>query len=169
MHSAHWLSALRLREDRRVPPVQSGDPVDRSRGLSELDRQQRRLLDRRGAAVRRRGAAAMHGAARDRDGALAHHLAPRLARHHLHRSRRVHAVPLVVPGARERLQPARGWVGARLTTTRDARRRHGGRHSGGLDGSAPPFHSHLPEDGRRMRPHADARTASGSVAPRRSA
>jgi hypothetical protein len=38
LHPARRLPALRLREDRRVPPVQPDHPVDRSRGLPQLDR-----------------------------------------------------------------------------------------------------------------------------------
>ena len=59
------------------------------------------------------------------------------------------------------------WVGARLTTTRDTRRRHGRGHSGRMDGSAPALHPHLPEDGRRMRPHAhEERHLGGTHRPR---
>ncbi len=76
---------------------------------------------------------ALQGAARDRDGAVADHLAPRVARHDLHRHRRVHAVPLDVPGARERLQPARELGRRAAHDERDARRRHGGRHPRWLD------------------------------------
>ena len=36
LHPAHRLPALRLREDRRVPPVQPDHPVDRPRGLPQL-------------------------------------------------------------------------------------------------------------------------------------
>ena len=50
-------------------------------------------------------------------GAVADHLAPGVARHDVHRHRRVHAVPLDVPGTRERLPLLENWVGARLTTS----------------------------------------------------
>ena len=51
---------------------------------------------------------ALQGAAGDRLRDEPHHLASRLARHHRHRPRRVHAVSVVVPGARADLQPAGG-------------------------------------------------------------
>ena len=102
LHPAHRLSALRLREDRRVSPVQPDHAADRSRGLPELAGQQRRVRARRRAAVRHRDHRAVQGAARDRLRAVAHHLAPGLARHDLHRHRRVHAVPVGVPAARAR-------------------------------------------------------------------
>ena len=73
LHSAHRLPALRVRENRRVPPVQPDHPVDRPRGLSQLDRQQRRVRARRGAAVRHRDHAAVHGASGHRAGAVADH------------------------------------------------------------------------------------------------
>ncbi len=41
LHPARRLSALRVREDRGVPPVQPDHPLDRPRGLPELARQQR--------------------------------------------------------------------------------------------------------------------------------
>jgi NADH-quinone oxidoreductase subunit D len=46
-----------------------------------------------------------------------HHLAPGLGRHHRHRPRRLHAVPLDVPGAREVYNLQESWTGARLTTS----------------------------------------------------
>ena len=95
-----------------------------------------RLRARRRAAVRHRDHAALHGAARDRDGAVAHHVAPGVARHHVHRHRRLHALPLVVPGTREHLQPARGMDRCAAHDVGDARGRHGGRHPGGLDSTA---------------------------------
>ena len=73
----------------------------------------------------------------------------RLARHDVHRHRRVHAVPVDVPGARERLQPARGLGRRAPHDVADARRRHGGRHPRRLDRRAAQLHPHLPEDARR--------------------
>ena len=51
------------------------------------------------------------------------------------------------------------WVGARLTTTRDARGRDGRGHPRRLDGPAAPLHPHLPEDGRRSATACSRRTA----------
>ena len=89
--------------------------------------------------------------------AVAHHLAPRLARHDLHRHRRVHAVPLGVPGARERLQPARG-LGRRAAHDERSRASAAWAPTFPTAGAraAHALPHDLPEDARRDRPHAHA-------------
>ena len=101
--------------------------------------------------------------------AVADHLAPGVARHHLHRHRRVHAVPVVVPAARDDLQPVRELDRRAPHDDADARGWHGGRHSGRVDGSAPELHPHLPEDGGRVRSMLTKQRDLGRAHDRRSA
>ena len=108
---------------------------------------------------------ALHGAARDRDGAVAHHLAPRVAGHDVHRHRRVHAVPVVVPGARAHLQPARG-VDRRAPDDERSRASAAWRADipdGWMDGLRA-FVKHLPEDASTKSTRWSRATASGSAA-----
>ena len=146
LHSPRRLPALRLREAGRVPALQPDHPAHRPHRLPLADGQQR--LPRAGGreADGDRGDRAVPGAPGDRLRDEPDHLAPRLARHHRHRPRRVHPVPLVVPGAGADLQPA-GAVDRRPAHHQPhPRRRHDGRHPGRLRGRAARLHPHLPQD-----------------------
>src|SRR5205814_1054167 len=90
---------LRVREARGVPALQPGHPAHRPHRLSVADGEQRRVRPRRGAAHGHRDHAALHGVARDRVRNEPHHFAHGVARHDVDRPRRVHAVPVGVPGA----------------------------------------------------------------------
>jgi NADH-quinone oxidoreductase subunit D len=108
----------------------------------------------RRAVVRHRDHAAVHGAARDRHGTVAHHLAPRVAWHDRDRHGRLHAVPLDVPGTRDGVQPV-GELGRRAPHHQClAHRRHGRRPARRLDRRAQGLPALPAEDARRNRPDA---------------
>ncbi len=108
VHPAHRLPALRLREAGRVPALQPDHPAHRPHRLPVADGQQR--VPRAGGreAHGDRDHRALPGAPGDRLRDEPDHLAPGLARHHRHRPRRLHPVPLVLPAAGADLQPAGG-------------------------------------------------------------
>ena len=153
LHPPHRLSPLRLREAGRIPAVQPDHPAHRPHRLPVADGQQRLP----GACGREADGAGDHravqGASGDRLRDEPHHLAPGLAGDHRHRSRRVHSVPLVVPGAGADLQPP-GGVDRRPAhhQPHPGRRAHG-RYPGWLGSRPPGVHQHLSQDARRNRHH----------------
>ena len=97
------------------------------------------------------------------------HLAPRLARHHRHRHRRLHAVPVVVPGARADLQPAGGLD--RRAAHHQSLTRVGGMMADipdGWEAGLRDFCQTFPKDAATRWTRCSPGTPSGAAAPRAS-
>ena len=143
VHPARRLSPLGVREARRVPALQPDHSAHRPHRLPVADGEQRRLRARGRKVDGDRGDGAVQGAAGDRVRDEPHHLPPGLARDHRHRPRRVHAVPLVVPGAGADLQPPGGVDRRAAHHQPDPRRRDDGRRARRLGSRPPRIHPHL--------------------------
>ena len=159
LYPSRRLPALRLREAGRVPPLQPDHPPHRPHRLPLADGQQRGPRAGGREADGDRDDRAVPGAPGDRLRDEPHHLPPGVARHHRHRSGRVHPVPLVVPGAGADLQPP-GDVDRRPAHHQhDPGRRPHGRRARRLRRGSPRVHPHLPRDpargGHHVHPQRD--------------